>query len=209
MQTNLNEVTPSNKANTLSLKEIQDLSKEILFKFDDICTENGFKYYLAMGTLLGAVRHNGFIPWDDDIDVWMPRRDYCSFIEYMANNSSNHRNLHLFTNHDKNYPYMISRLCNTDYKCCFDNEKDYGLGLFIDIYPLDGIGNTVREAKRRNKLASVFSSLCWLSTRNKLKIERTRGVIKLLLKFPAFIAAKLLGKQFFFKRLEKMSRQLP
>ena len=60
----------------LTLKEIKNIELSILISFDRFCKENSLTYYLAGGTLLGAIRHKGFIPWDDDIDVCMPRKDY-------------------------------------------------------------------------------------------------------------------------------------
>ena len=63
------------------LLRIQETELEILIKFDEVCRESGLEYFLDAGTLLGAVRHGGFIPWDDDIDVGMPRRDYDKFLE--------------------------------------------------------------------------------------------------------------------------------
>lgn len=60
----------------LSLREVQLGELEILKRLDSICREQGLKYFLYAGTMIGAVRHKAFIPWDDDIDVAMPRRDY-------------------------------------------------------------------------------------------------------------------------------------
>ena len=74
------------KEKKLSLKEIQEESFKILEKLKEIFDQNGWKYYLAYGTLLGAIRHEGFIPWDDDIDLWVPREDYEKFISYCLNN---------------------------------------------------------------------------------------------------------------------------
>ena len=60
----------------ISMKEVQKGSLEILKKIDEICNQLNLKYYLAYGTLIGAIRHKGFIPWDDDVDIMMPRKDY-------------------------------------------------------------------------------------------------------------------------------------
>ena len=60
----------------LSLDEYRDVVRDVLFRIDDICRENGLTYYLHAGTLLGAVRHKGYIPWGDDVDIAMYRPDY-------------------------------------------------------------------------------------------------------------------------------------
>lgn len=67
-----------------SLQEIQDKELEILTFFHELCTENEIPYSLAYGTMIGAVRHGGFIPWDDDIDVFMRRADYNRLVRIMS-----------------------------------------------------------------------------------------------------------------------------
>ena len=74
----------------LTLEEIQKSELEILIEFDKICKKSNLKYGICGGTLLGAVRHKGFIPWDDDIDVEMPRPDYDKFIGISKNELPNH-----------------------------------------------------------------------------------------------------------------------
>ena len=70
----------------LNTKELQDIEKNILAAFDSFCTENKLRYWVCGGTLLGTIRHKGFIPWDDDVDVLMPYKDYKRFIELYKNN---------------------------------------------------------------------------------------------------------------------------
>ena len=135
----------------LSLEEIQKQSLEVLSQFDEICTKNGFKYWLTYGTLIGAIRHNGFIPWDDDIDVMMPRDDFKRFVEFAQENE---RRLYPLKLHNrantKNYWYGIPRFSNMNYKYIVEDkyEKQFDIGVFIDIYPLDNFGNTIEDAKR-------------------------------------------------------------
>lgn len=138
----------------LTLREIQLVEVNILKKIAQICETYNWKYFLYYGSLLGAVRHGGFIPWDDDIDIVMPRPDYEKLIEYCIENESAlypYKLYHYKTN--KNYIYPIARFCDTNYVVNYNNAQDYGLGLFIDIYPLDGCGNTIEEAKRNLRKA--------------------------------------------------------
>lgn len=67
------------------IKGIRDIAFNILVNFDSFCREHNLKYYLAYGTLLGAVRHHGFIPWDDDVDVWMPRKYFDEMLKLLKN----------------------------------------------------------------------------------------------------------------------------
>ena len=77
-----------NFGDKLDLKDVQEISYEILKEFKDFCNTNGLRYYLAYGTLIGAIRHKGFIPWDDDIDVFMPRPDYEKLLQLYTDNAN-------------------------------------------------------------------------------------------------------------------------
>lgn len=192
----------------LSMREIQKGSLNILFEIDKMCKQLNLRYYLAYGTLIGAVRHHGFIPWDDDIDIMMPRDDYKRLIGYFMENEKELKPLELFSYYNnENYPHMISRISDNRYILDVDNENNYGLGLFVDIYPMDGIGNTKEEYTRRKKLASKYSSLCFLSTREHFEFGTTKGLKKKILKIPAYIYAKFKGKKFFLEKLEIMSAE--
>ncbi len=118
----------------LSLKEIQSITLDILKKFDAFCKQNNLRYSLAYGTLIGAVRHKGFIPWDDDIDVLMPREDY----ERMCSLGYNDGKYEL-KNYNISDDYYFSFAKMTDNQTVVvdraRNEKD--MGLFIDIFPMD------------------------------------------------------------------------
>lgn len=70
----------------LTLSELQSVSLEILCKIDSFCRKNNIRYSLTYGTLIGAVRHKGFIPWDDDVDIMMPRPDYERFLSEFKSN---------------------------------------------------------------------------------------------------------------------------
>ena len=125
------------------LDRIHKAELYLLLSFDSICRKNNLTYFLDSGTALGAVRHGGFIPWDDDIDVGMPRKDYEKFIRICHDSLPG--DIFLQTrNTDKNYLRHYAKL---RLKGTFFPEEDVRLplykekGLFIDIFPYDDISN--------------------------------------------------------------------
>ena len=122
------------------LKKLHGVMVEILDEFVRICDENNFTYFMIAGTLLGAVRHKGFIPWDDDIDVAMPRSDYEKFLDYCEKN----RDMNYYTLSNKApvnsyYHYIpFAKFCKkgTIFAEKTREEKNY-CGIFIDLWPYD------------------------------------------------------------------------
>lgn len=192
----------------LSMKEVQKGSLEILKVIDKICDELNLKYCLAYGTLIGAIRHKGFIPWDDDVDIMMPREDYDKLIQYFIDNKEKLRPLEVINPQvNKKCPFTISRISDFRYKLDVDNEDDYGLGLFVDVYPLDGVGSTVKEYTKLKNKSSRYASMCFISTRKKVKRENTKSNLKMAIKYPAFVIAKVLGKTFFMNKLYEIAEK--
>lgn len=124
----------------LELEQIKKIEINILEAFDSICRNNNIKYSLMGGTALGAIRHKGFIPWDDDIDVMMMRDDY-NKIEKIFNKQYNNSNLKFLTCTTNNdFPYPYAKIVNTN-----TIAKEKGIkkienyGVFIDVFPVDKI----------------------------------------------------------------------
>ena len=189
----------------LTMKEIQAVSLEILKQVADLCEELHLRYALIYGTLIGAVRHHGYIPWDDDVDIMMPRPDYDKLLDYL----SSHKlpNLTLFNRQTcPEYPYMISRISDDRYILEMENEESVGMGIFIDIYPYDGLGKTKEESVNFGLKGDRLSSLCYQATRKHFAIETTTSPIRKLIKYPVFLISKIIGKEFFQNRLEKLAR---
>lgn len=195
------------KNEELSLREIQEEALKILLKIDEICQKEHLTYYLAYGSLIGAIRENGIIPWDDDIDVMMPRPDYDKLEKYFLDHAAELEPLRLFgPGYTMDYPYAINRISNCDFYVDKENEKDYGLGIFIDLYPLDAMGNSLKEAEKRKRISCRYASLCYLSTREKFTRDNTKSNLKMIIKLPAFWFAKLIGKNYFFRKLSGLSK---
>lgn len=191
----------------LSIKETQAVSLEILHTIATICEEQHYRYALIYGTLIGAVRHHGFIPWDDDIDIMMPRPDYDKLLNYLREHICEYPNLKVFNREEcPEYPYMITRISDDRYVIEMDNERPYGMGVFIDIYPYDGLGNTREEAVAYGLKGDLLSSLCYQSTREHFAIETTTSLIRKILKYPVYLFSKMISKEYFQNKLEKLAR---
>ena len=191
----------------LSIKETQAISLEILHTVAEICESQNLRYVLVYGTLIGAIRHHGYIPWDDDVDIMMPRPDYDELIKYMKEHIQEYNHLEIF-NHEvcDKYPYMITRISDNRYEIEMVNEKPFGMGVFIDIYPYDGLGMTKKEALSYGLKGDRLSSLCYQATREHFAIETTTSVVRKIVKLPVYIFAKICGKECFQNKLEKLAR---
>ena len=178
----------------LALEEIQKVNLETLKFISKICDQEGIKYILAYGTLIGAIRHKGFIPWDDDLDIMIPRPDYERLVKYFNEHSDElkpYRAMNM--ENTKGYPHMITRICDTRYRIDVDNENDCGMGLFIDCVCMDGCGNTLEEANEIMNSIKKYSHLIFLSQRKRLIMNSTKGWKRKALKPFAFFYAKMVG----------------
>ena len=113
---------------------------EIGTNFHIACEKLGLKYYMLGGTMLGAVRHNGFIPWDDDMDFGMPRDDYDSFIQNASSVLPPYYELRFYLNAD-NSPMHYVKMIDNRTTLIEKGYTKYIEGLYIDVFPLDGAGN--------------------------------------------------------------------
>lgn len=127
------------------MTDLQKKLLDILKWFDAFCEENDLSYYLIGGTMLGAVRHSGFIPWDDDIDVGMPRKDYMKLQELLKDTKGKYI-LETPNSENDDYYYPICKIYDTSTTLIEKKRKNVKRGLFIDVFPLDGLGNTKEES---------------------------------------------------------------
>ena len=132
--------------------ELKKIELNILKDVHDYCVGNNLKYYLWYGTLLGAVRHHGFIPWDDDVDIAMPRKDYDYFIKHYISEKYNVEACETVSTYQM--PFAKVYDINTIKKEPIYYKKGVTRGVDIDIFPLDEISNemTVDTIKKRKRL---------------------------------------------------------
>ena len=145
------------KFSEIPLKEQKEILISILDWTMDFCKKNNIRCYLHAGTLLGAVRHKGFIPWDDDVDVAMPRPDYEKFLQLMENIKcdfyiANYKNI-------KYYPTPFSKICKKDTEAVI-NQKLCCYGLGIDVFPIDGFPQNLSDREKWfSEQKSIFFDL--------------------------------------------------
>lgn len=135
------------------LKKVQQKEYEMLVLFDKICRKHNLKYSLFFGTLLGAVRHKGFIPWDDDIDVVMPRFDYEIFVK-VANKELPENFFFEHPSTEKNFVSPYGRIRNnltTWFEKAYKYHKEINQGIFIDVFVCDLIDDEKTFEKIRKK----------------------------------------------------------
>ena len=148
-----------------SLELLHSIQLDMLVKFDRFCSENNLRYFLDSGTALGAVRHSGFIPWDDDVDVAMPREDYERLVE--LGSAALPDNLFLQTYEtDLNYmcPFGKIRLGNSFFPD-IDVERMKYQGIYIDVFPYDRIPSNRIRAALRIRISRLLWFVCTFSRR--------------------------------------------
>ncbi len=188
-----------NPKKELSLSECKALELDILKHIRDICDAEGLHYYLAYGTLLGAIRHKGFIPWDDDIDIFMPYEDYLKFIEIKKNDSSSSYKI-ISHETDPSYTAPLGKVIDTRTVL----EQHYGfiekvpLGVYVDVFVLSGAGNSEGEALKL--VRSLFKLLRGWRFADSI-VKKEEPLIKKVLKMIRNIPYKTVGLEHYLEKI--------
>lgn len=188
----------------LSTKEIQRYELNILLKFVDICEAHQLRYYLSGGTLLGAIRHKGFIPWDDDIDLAMPREDFIKLIE-ISKNYKDHTYEFLFFDKGKNGEYLlpygkfVNKKTFVDAKYSDDGRHKH---LWIDIMPMDGLPVDIKEVKKIYKKAEFYRKIIGLCD---ARLGEGKSSLRKIVKYILQPIAKIYGKEWAVTQLNSIA----
>ncbi len=176
----------------LSCKEVQEIELEMLRYFDGFAREHGLKYFLAGGTLLGAVRHKGFIPWDDDVDLMLPRKDYERLIEIFEETDSYRL---LSYKKDPSFPFKNARIIDKHtslkYKYLLTDE----MGVFLDLFPIDGFPDSKflsdMHVRRIYYNWEIWNTSLKRKPNNSLRFKKLRAFIRLFLGEPGKYSEKI------------------
>lgn len=163
----------------IEIEELRSIQLNILKQLDSFCRENSIRYSLGGGTLLGAIRHQGYIPWDDDIDIIMPRDDYYKFITNF--NGYNPNIVCMAYENNKSFIYPFCKLCDNR-TICKEEYFDTSIGVNIDVFPLDGHPVFQWQSQLFIKKIDFLNKLLRMRVTTK-KLNWKRIVLKPLLGF--------------------------
>ena len=173
-------------SSNIQLEKMHSLELKIALEIKRICEMHHISYFLTAGTLLGAVRHGGFIPWDDDMDIGMLRKDYNSFVEACKTDLGKEFFLQTWDS-DPDYPFSYGkiRLKGTHFSENFsENTSSENNGIFVDIFPFDNVPDDPKQKKRQAKRYFICKRLLWI--KKGMGTSMKRGSFKEKLKYYIF-----------------------
>lgn len=140
------------------MNQLQSKLLEMLTWLSKYLEEHNIRYYVVAGTFLGAVRHEGFIPWDDDVDIAVPRADYQRLLELLKE-LVDHYVIESPYGGAPDFIYNFAKLYDTNTTMTEIARKNVTRGVYIDVFPLDGIGDTSEESYRNYKKIDICNML--------------------------------------------------
>lgn len=175
------------KKRKISLQEHQDILYEILYAVNDYCQQHNIKFFLAEGSLIGAVRNQAIIPWDDDVDIWMEREEYERFLSLTKQYPMHGYTVYSIENTPNYYfPFIKVGKNGTCIKEPFPYVPSKGIGINIDIFPLDGCPTEEYDIAYQytdRKFSEIWhrlhswTDLRWSSFRGKEKVTYIKYVV--------------------------------
>lgn len=186
----------------LSLKEIQSIQLNILKDVANFCVKNNIKYYLAGGTLLGAIRHKGFIPWDDDIDILIPRPDYKKFVSKYPKSINKNYSLSVIdvnSSHMFTYSKVYDKRTEIHEKGIKFNDLN---GIAIDVFPIDGLPSDLEKSDRFFKTQKNWFQLYQFSIMNYIEFDK--NIRRIILNIVIWLC-KIVGTKTFIKIINNRS----
>ena len=184
------------------VNEIQQMELGIMEYIHKVCQKIGVKYFLAYGSLIGAVRHQGFIPWDDDMDICMLREDYEKLQDYLIANPDERYEVMSYKN-NLNYVYPFMKVQdNHTYLLEEDVRIDSNMGIYVDIFPVDGYEDDVEFKNKMTKLIKKRQLSCYTFK----GITNTKSVLNSLLRYVSVIIFYFTNTNKYVAQIEELAK---
>lgn len=153
-----------NKGKQIDLSDLKELQMQVMDVIDKFCRENNIRYFITAGTLIGALRHKGYIPWDDDIDIVMLRNDYEKFIAKFQNYSERYKVYSIETDINCHYAYAKVYDNNTVFIEGHEGKRHEHIGINVDIFPLDYVTHNYDDAVRLKNKIKPYNTIMMVKT---------------------------------------------
>lgn len=184
----------------ITLEEQKEILKEILNAFHEFCGEHKLQYYLTGGTLLGAVRHRGFIPWDDDIDVCMPRNDYEKFLDLF---DSAGKRFKVVSIRNKDYYLPFAKIVDTTTRLVEMVDSEFELGIYIDVFPIDNMSNDYQKAFELYKSVTKYRNALMIKN---IKLSKRRALYKNFMLLSGKTLLYIVPRKWILKKIDEKSQ---
>lgn len=179
------------------MNKLQKILVDITDDVVDICEKNQIEYFIDSGTLLGAVRHHGFIPWDDDIDLVMTRSNYEKFLKACERDLDKNKYFLQTGETEKYYPYEFAKvqLNGTSIMEDFSRNAKVHHGIFIDVFPMDEIPDSVKSSRWFKLHNKILENLLWIKCGYGTKERRSKPSNRVLAFISLFVSVDFLKKR--------------
>ena len=184
------------------IREIQQMELGIMEYIHEVCQKIGVKYFLAYGSLIGAVRHKGFIPWDDDMDICMLREDYEKLQDYLIANPDERYEVMSYKN-NLNYVYPFMKVQdNHTYLLEEDVRIDSNMGIYVDIFPVDGYEDDSVFKDKMTRLIKKRQLSCYTFK----GITNTKSVLNSLIRYISVIIFYFTNTNKYVAQIEELAK---
>ena len=184
------------------ISEIQQMELGIMEYIHEVCQKIGVKYFLAYGSLIGAVRHKGFIPWDDDMDICMLREDYEKLQDYLIANPDERYEVMSYKN-NLNYVYPFMKVQdNHTYLLEEDVRIDSNMGIYVDIFPVDGYEDDVDFKNKMTKLIKKRQLSCYTFK----GITNTKSLLNSLIRYISVVIFYFTNTNKYVEQIDELAK---
>lgn len=185
----------------LSNEEIKACELQILLHIQSFCNDKDIRFYLSGGTLLGAIRHHGFIPWDDDIDICMPRPDYERFVKSFPETETYRIQSDVLGNWDVPFSKVID--VRTEIQSIYDES---GGNLWVDVFPVDGLPKSIQQTKNIYDECNFYRKLFMIG---HARLGEGKGIFHKYGKYMVKPLVRMIGTEKFSHKIEEVAQRIP